>query len=85
MNQPTKSIRLGGCAAASSVAAALLVAGCGGPEGAGTVNMSAVKEVAALRGLPDGARRLPVAANPPKAHRGNASVAPIKPQRGGHR
>jgi hypothetical protein len=85
VNQPTKAIRLGGCAAASFVVAALLIVGCGGPEGAGTVSISAAKEAAASRGLPDTSERLPVAVNPPDARRGNASVAPVKPQRQGHR
>jgi hypothetical protein len=84
VNQPTKPIRLGGCTALALVAAALLFVGCGGPEGAGSVNMSAVKQVAASRGLPDGTKRPPAAENRPKPRRGKASIAPIKPQRGGH-
>ena len=85
MKEPTKAIPLGGCAAANVVAVALLVAGCGGPDGAGTLNMSAVKKVAASRGLPDGSKVHPAQVNPTKARRGKASVAPIKPNRAGHR
>ena len=85
MKEPTKAIPLGSSAAAIVLSAALLVAGCGGPDGAGTLNMSAVKKVAASRGLPDGSKGQPAQVNPTKAHRGKASVAPIKPNRGGHR
>ena len=85
MNQPTKAIRLGGCAAARFVAVALLVVGCGGPEGAGTVSITATKKAAAGRGLPDAAKDVPVAVSSPNARRGNASAASVKPQRQGHR
>jgi hypothetical protein len=84
VKEPTKETPLGGCAAATVVTAALLVAGCGGPDGAGTLNMSAVKKVAASRGLPDGSKGLPAPVNPTKARRGKATAAPIKPKRGGH-
>jgi hypothetical protein len=84
VNQPTKAIRLGGCAAPTLVATALFVAGCGGPEGAGTVNMTEAKEAAARRGIPDGSKRAPVADKSPKARRANTSVTPVKPQRQGH-
>jgi hypothetical protein len=43
------SLGLGGGVAAG----ALLVCGCGSPEGAGTVDMAAVKEAAAKRGIPE--------------------------------
>ena len=80
VNQLTKAIRLRGCAAASFVAAAVLVVGCGGPEGAGTVNMSAAKEAAARRGLPDGSKRTPVTARPARScagqHAGGDSQTP---------
>ena len=35
------------------VAAAIGVCGCGGPEGAGTVNMAAFKEAGGRKGIPD--------------------------------
>src|SRR5262249_8387423 len=78
---PTKSLRLGGRAAAIFITPALLFAGCSGSEGAGTVNMTAVKAAAASRGLPDASKRAPVVANPVKPRRGGS---PIKPERGGH-
>jgi hypothetical protein len=84
VKEPTKTIRLCGCAAATVVELCLLVAGCGGPDGAGTLNMSAVKAVAASRGLPDGSKGLPAPVSKSKARRGKALVAPIKPVRGGH-
>jgi hypothetical protein len=84
VKEPTKTIRLCGCAAAMVVAVSLLIAGCGGPDGAGTLNMSAVKAVAASRGLPDGGKDLPAPVSKSKARRGKASFAPIKPVRGGH-
>jgi hypothetical protein len=34
-------------------AGSLCVGGCGGPPGAGTVNMTAIKAVASQRGLPE--------------------------------
>jgi hypothetical protein len=85
VNQPTKAIRFRACALASFMAVALYVVGCGGPEGAGTVNLSAAKEAAASRGLPDATNSAPVAANVPQARRGDAPVARVKPQRQGHR
>jgi hypothetical protein len=85
MNQPTKRIRSGGCAAASVVAATLLAGGCGGPEGAGSVNLSAAKEAAARRGLPDGSQRELVSSKPARPRRGVSGVAPIKPERSSHR
>jgi hypothetical protein len=46
--------------------------------------MSAIKEVAASRGLAD-AKRAPVPVDGGKQRPSNARVAPIKPQRQGHR
>jgi hypothetical protein len=37
-------------------AGALILSGCGSPEGAGTVDMAAVKKAAAQRGIPEGER-----------------------------
>jgi hypothetical protein len=85
VNQPTKLNRLGGCATASFVATALFVAGCGNPEGAGTVNMTAAKEAAARRGLPDGSKPAPFAERSTKLSRGKSSGATVKPERQGHR
>ena len=85
MKKPTKRFRLCGCAAATVVELSLLVVGCGGPDGAGALNMTAVKAVAASRGLPDGSKGLPAPVSKSKARRGKAAVAPIKPVRGGHR
>jgi hypothetical protein len=84
VNEPTKTNRLGDRAAASFLAAALFASGCGGPEGAGTVNMTAAKDAAARRGLPDGSKRAPVVEKSPKLSRGNSSGAKVKPQRQGH-
>jgi hypothetical protein len=81
LNQPSRTIRLGGRAAASFVTAALFIAGCGGPEGAGTVNMTAAKEIAAQRGLPDGSKRAPVAQKQSEPRRSRIQV---KPTRQGH-
>jgi len=80
----TKATRMGGSAAIGLIAVTLLVVGCGAPEGTGTVHMSAIKEVAASRGLAD-AKRAPISVDAGKVGRGKASAAPVKPQRGGHR
>jgi hypothetical protein len=85
VNQPTKPIRLGNGAAASVVCAALLVVGCGGPEGAGTVHIAAAKEAAERRGITVADKRAPAAVKLPTARRAGAPVARVKPQRGGHK
>jgi hypothetical protein len=81
LNQPSRTIRSGGRAAASFVTAAIFFTGCGGPEGAGTVNMTAAKEIAAQRGIADGGKRAPVAGKASDPRRGRT---PVKPQRQGH-
>jgi hypothetical protein len=80
LNQPSRTIRSGGRAAASFVTAAIFFAGCGGPEGAGSMNMTAAKEIAEKRGIRDGSKRAPIAGKPSDPRRGRTAV---KPQRQG--
>jgi hypothetical protein len=51
--------------------AALLVAGCGSPPGAGTINMAAIKEAATKRAIPEAKTATPAVAknNSSKADR----------------
>jgi hypothetical protein len=84
VNQPTEAIRLRGRAAASLISVLLLIAGCGGPEGAGTVNMSAVKEAAARRGIAGAGQGGAGAVNRPAGPERSGPAAPAKVQRRGH-
>jgi hypothetical protein len=61
-------------------AGALFVGGCGGPPGAGTVNMSAIKAAAAQRGIPEAKKAPDVAKSGVNPSPGRArKSAPTRP------
>ena len=67
-------------------AGSLIACGCGGPPGAGTVNMTAIKAAAAQRGIPE-AKAPGAATSPAGKPLGPArSREPVKPiPKGGRR